>query len=157
MFQGRISLSLVLLLLLVDFMSGFSWELMYISLIENMSSLTHLHGFQLLVLLPQLIEINFFHLYKKDKSSASKVKFRQVSNCKRALEAAKLTYANKPKEFITSQKLGSCDFWRIAYSVLYKCKSAIPPPFNSLEGSSVPDKAKLFAENSSKNSNLDDS
>ena len=39
---------------------------------------------------------HFFCLYQNDKSSDSKVKFRQVSNCsKRFLEAAKLTYANK--------------------------------------------------------------
>ena len=101
---------------------------------------------------------HFFRLYQKDKSSDSKVKFRQASNhCKRVLEAAKLAYANKTKESITSQKLGFCDFWRIANSVLYKGKSAIPPLFNSPEVSSAPDKAKLFAENSSKNSNLDDS
>ena len=44
---------LVLLLLLVNFVSGFGLELMYISLIENIrSSLIHLHGFQLHVLLP---------------------------------------------------------------------------------------------------------
>ena len=44
---------LVLLLLLVNFVSGFRLELMYISLIENIrSSLIHLCGFQLLVLLP---------------------------------------------------------------------------------------------------------
>ena len=55
---------------------------------------------------------HFFCLYKKDKSSASKVKFRLASNCcKRVLEAAKLTYANKTKGSISSQKLGSCDFW----------------------------------------------
>ena len=37
---------------------------------------------------------HFFHLYQKDKSSNSIVKFRQVSNrCKRVLEAAKLAYA----------------------------------------------------------------
>ena len=42
-----------LLLLLVNFVSGFRLELLYISLIENIrSSLIHLHGFQLLVLLP---------------------------------------------------------------------------------------------------------
>ena len=41
------------LLMLVNFVSGFRLELMYISLIENItSSLIHLHGFQLLVLLP---------------------------------------------------------------------------------------------------------
>ena len=41
-------------------------------------------------------------------------KFRQASNrCKRVLEADKLAYANESKESITSQKLGSWDFWRI--------------------------------------------
>ena len=53
MFQGRISLNLVLLPVLVNFVSGFWLELIYISLIENIrSSLTHLCGFQLLLLLP---------------------------------------------------------------------------------------------------------
>ena len=95
-------------------------------------------------------------MYQKDKSSESKVKFRQASNhCKRVLEAAKLAYANKTKESITSQKLGSQDFWQIANSVLNKGKSAIPPLFNSPEVlSSVSHKPKLFAENFSKNSNL---
>ena len=41
-------------------------ELMYISLIENIrSSLTHLHGFQLLVLLSKIIEITFFICIKR--------------------------------------------------------------------------------------------
>ena len=102
---------------------------------------------------------HFFRLYQRDKSSASKVKLRQAGNrCKRVLEAAKLAYANKIKESITSQKLGSQDFWRIANSALNKGKSAIPPLFNGVEVlSSAADKAKLFAENFSKNSNLDDS
>ena len=53
---------------------------------------------------------HFFRLYQKDKSSASKVKFRHANNrCKRVLEAAKLTYADKTKKSITSWKLGSCD------------------------------------------------
>ena len=97
-------------------------------------------------------------MYQNDKSSDSKV-FRQASNhCKRVLEAAKLAYANKTKEFITFQKFGSQDFWQIANSVLKKGKSTIPLPFSSLEVlSSASDKAKLFAENFSKNSNLDDS
>ena len=64
----------------------------------------------------------------------------------------------KEKESITSQKLGSRHFWRIANSVLNKAKSAIPPLFNSPEVlSSASDKPKLFAENCSMNSNLDDS
>ena len=83
----------------------------------------------------------------------------QISNqCKRVLEAAKLTYATKMKESITSQKLGSWDVWRFPNSVLNKGKSAIPPLFSSSEVlSSTSDKAKLFAKNFSKNSNLDDS
>ena len=97
-------------------------------------------------------------MHQRDKSSDSKVKFRQASNhCKRVLEAVEFADANKT-EPITSQKLGSHDFWRIANSVLNKGKSAIPPLFNGLEVvSSASDKAKLFAENFFKNSNLDDS
>ena len=138
MFHGRISLNSVLLLLLVNFLSRFRLELMYISLIASIrSSLTHLHGYR---------------LYQWNKSFYSKVKFRQVSNrCKRVLQAAKLAYANKT-ESIISQKLGSRDFWRIANSVLSKGKSVIPPLFNGAGVlSSASSKAKLFAENFSKN------
>ena len=77
---------------------------------------------------------HFFRLYQQNKSSEPKVKFRQASNrCKRVIDAAKHAYANKAKESITSQKLGSRDFWRIANNVLNKDKSA-----------------KLFAKNFSK-------
>ena len=63
---------------------------------------------------------HFFHLYQKDKSSQSKAKFRQARNhSKRVLEAAKLSYANKTKECITSQKLGSCDFWQQPRDVVF--------------------------------------
>ena len=90
-----------------------------------------------------------FRLHQQNKSSESKVKFKQASNCcKRVLKATKLAYANKTKKSITSQKLGSRDFWRIANSVLNKGKSAIAPLFNGPELlSSASDKAKLFAEN----------
>ena len=83
------------------------------------------------------------------------MKFKQASNhSKTVLEAAKLVYANKTKESITSQKFGPHDFWGIANSVISKGKSAIPPLFNGLDVLfSASDKAKLFAENS----NLDDS
>ena len=77
---------------------------------------------------------HFFRLYQKDKSSASNVNFRQDGNrCERVLEAAKIAYAIKTKESVTSQKLGSRDFWRIANSVLNKDKYAIPPLFNGPE------------------------
>ena len=101
---------------------------------------------------------HFFRLYQQNKSFESKVKFRQASNhCKRVLEAAKLAYATKTKESITSQKLGSWNFWQITNSVLNKGKSAIPPQFNGPKVlSSACDKAKLFAKNFSKTSNLDD-
>ena len=100
---------------------------------------------------------HFFRLYQQNRSSESKVKFRQASkHCKRVLEAAKLAYATKTKDSITSQELGSRDFCRIANSVLNKGKSAIPPLFNGPEVlSSASDKAKLFAKNFAENSNLD--
>ena len=102
---------------------------------------------------------HFFRLYQQNKSSESKVKFRQASNCcQRILEATKLAYDTKTKESITSQKFGSQDFWRIANSVLNKGKSSIPSLFNGPGVlSSASDKAKLFAKNFSQNSNLDDS
>ena len=98
-------------------------------------------------------------MYQKDKSSYSKVKVRQASNCcKRFLEATKLVYATKTKESITSQKLGSWDFWWVVNSVINKGKSTITPLFNGPEVfSSASDKAELFAKIFSKNPNLDDS
>ena len=88
-------------------------------------------------------------MFQKDKSSDSKAEFRQVINCcKTVFEVAKLAYNNKTKESITSKKIGSPDYWRIAISVLNNGKSAIPPLFNGPEVlSSTSDKAKLFAEN----------
>ena len=75
-------------------------------------------------------------MYLKDESSESKVKFRHASNhCEKVLEAVKLGYADKTKEFV-------------------KGKSTIPSLFNGLEElSSASDKPKLFVENFSKNSN----
>ena len=61
-----------------------------------------------------------------------------------------------PKQ--NQKRLNINDFWQIANNVLNKGKSAIPPLFNAPEVlSSASDKAKLFAENSSKNPNPDDS
>ena len=155
MFLGRTSISLVLLLLL-NF--GIAFKLEFISLIEIIeSSLIHLfHGLQLPLLLAQTN--HFFCLYQQEKSTY-KQKFRQTSNyCKMALEAAKLAYVNEAKESIASQKFGLHDFWQIANSILNKGKSAISLLFNDFEVlSSLSDKAKLFAENFSKNSILDNS
>ena len=97
-------------------------------------------------------------MYHQNKSSESKVKFRQASNCCKIVpEAAKLAFATKTKEFIPSQKLCLRNFWQIANSVLNEGKSAVPALFNGLELlTSASDKAILFAKNFSVNSNLDD-
>ena len=84
---------------------------------------------------------HFFRLYQRNKSSESKVKFRQASShCKRVLEAANIPYATKTKESITSQKPDSWGFWQIANIVF----SAIPSLFNDPKVlPSASDKAKL--------------
>ena len=89
---------------------------------------------------------HFFRLYQQNKLSLSKVKIRQTSN------------RFNTKESITSQKLGSWDFWSIANSVLNKGKSAILPLFNNPKVlSSTSDKSKLFHKMFPTNPNLDDS
>ena len=146
MFHSRISLNSVLLLLFVNLASGFKLQLMYISLTVSINSnLSHLHS----LCCCYSSQKSFFRLYQQNKFSESKVNVRQASNCsKRFLKAAKLAYATKTKESITSQKLGSMDFWQINNSVLNKGKSAIPPLFNGPDMlSSASNKAKIFAEN----------
>ena len=66
---------------------------------------------------------HIFCLHKQNESPEFKVNFRQAGNCcKRVLETAKLAYANKTKESITSLKLGSQDFWQIAIVFSAKVK-----------------------------------
>ena len=61
MLHWRISLSWMLLLMLINFVTGLLLELMYTSLTINIrSSLIHLHGFQVLLVLPLLLEITSF-------------------------------------------------------------------------------------------------
>ena len=92
---------------------------------------------------------NVFRLHQQNKSSDSKVKFREASNrCKRVLEAGKLAYATKTKESITSQKLDSRDFWLTTNSVLNEAKSTLSLLFNDPEVlPTASDKAKLFPKN----------
>ena len=96
---------------------------------------------------------NLFRLNQESRSSASKVKFRQAGNLfKRVTEAAKRTDANKTKENLTSQKLGSRDFSQIAKIVLSKGKSV------TLKGPDVMfSSSELLAKSFYKNSNLDGS
>ena len=156
MLHGRISLNSVFLLLLVNFVSGFRLELVYISLIVKYQVKPHSSPWLSAASAAVIVHRNqFFCLYQQNKSSEFKAKFRQAGNCcKRTLEAAKLTYANKTKES-TSQKLGCGHFWRIANRVLNRGRFAIPSLFNSSEMlSSVSNKAKLFGKNFSKSSNI---
>ena len=156
MFHGRISLNLVLLLLLVHFLVKID---VYIPHRKYQVKPHSSAWFSAACSAAIVHRYHFFCLYQKDKSPASKVKFRQASNCcKRGfLKLPNLHILIKTKKSITYQKLGSCDFWQIANS-LNKGKSAISPLFNGVEVlSSASDKAKLFAEKFSKNSNLDDS
>ena len=92
--MGWISLNLVL-----NVASGLRLELMYLSLILNIrSSLTHFHGFQLLVLLLQLMEVTFFGLHQPNKSSKSKINFSEaINDCKKVLDATKTAHANKTR------------------------------------------------------------
>ena len=101
---------------------------------------------------------HFVHLYQQNKSEC-KGKFRQASNCCKMvlLKLPNLHMLMKQKKSITSRKLGSQYFWRIANSVLNKNKSAIVPQFNDpLVFSSVSGKPKLFVGNFSMNSVTDD-
>ena len=86
-----------LVLLLVNSVSGFRLELMYISLIKNDKVNPHWCPWFSAACAAAIVHRNhLLCLYQKDKSSDSKVKFREVSNrCKRVLEATKLAYANK--------------------------------------------------------------
>ena len=82
------------------------------------------------------------------------MKFRQASNL---AELPNFLILRREKS-ITSPKPGSHDFWQIANSIIKKDKSFISHPFNSPKVFYSPsDKAKLFAENFSKKSNLDES
>ena len=64
----------------------------------------------------------------------------------------------KQKSLLLPRSLALANFGKLLSSVFNKGKSAILPLFNSFEVlSSASDKAKLFPENCSNNSNLDDS
>ena len=82
------------LLGLVNFMGGVRLEIMYISH-HNVN--THSSPcFPAAWAATTVHRNHFFCLLQQSKSSESKVKFRQVSNCcERVLEAAKRSYANK--------------------------------------------------------------
>ena len=109
----NISLNSMLPMLVLNFVSVSRLELMYMPFIINIKSgHIFLHGFQLFVLLPELLEISSFVDTNKINLLYLKGNWdRKVIFCKSVLEAVKLAYANKAKASITSQKLGS---WLLA-------------------------------------------
>ena len=158
MFDGRMSLNLVLLLLLVNFPSRSRLELINISLtISIRSSLIQLYGLQLLVMLPRLIKITFFVWI--NKSSAS---YLGLIFAKEFLKLPKLFILIKQKIYYFPEFSHNFQaltiFWWIANSVLDKSEPTTPPSFNGPKVlSCASGKAKLFAKKFSRNSNLDDS
>ena len=99
LFHGRISLNSVFLLL-VNFVSGFRLELMYY---RKYQVKPHSSPSFSAACAGAIVPRNhFFHLHQQNKSSESKVKFRQASNpYKKVLEDVKLAYAYKTKESFT--------------------------------------------------------
>ena len=123
MLHGKIALNSVLLLLLMTFVSGLRFELIYISLIVSIKP--HSSPCFSAACAAAIVYRNHFFSFvpiNQNKSSDSKVKFRQSSNrCKKVLEAAKIAdavtkiaYVTKIQKSISSQKLGSWDFLRIS-------------------------------------------
>ena len=97
-------------------------------------------------------------MYQKDKSSDSKVKFRQASNrCKRVFEAAKLAYANKTKESITSQKLWLSGLFTELLTVFSTKVDLLDLRCSMAQRCFFLHLINLFAEDFSKNSDIDDS
>ena len=117
--HGGISLNSVLLLLLENSVSGFWLELMYVHHSKYQVKPHLSPGFSGTYAAAIVHWNPFFHLYQRNKSSASKVKFRKARNhCKKVLQDAKLAYATTTKESITFQKTDSLDFCQIANSIL---------------------------------------
>ena len=102
----------------------------------------------------------YFHKYQRDRTVRNLSSFKAARRrCKKTLDQARDRYANQTRESISSQKLGSKDFWRICNSVLKRSKSSLPSlSLNSdTMATSSADKAELLCREFAKNSSLDDS
>ena len=109
-FHGTIYLNSMLLVIL-DFVSVFKLELMYIPLYPKYQAEPHSSPwFSVAACAAAIAHRNpFFYLYQQNKSSESKVE-TGFNYCSRVLKTVKLAFANKTKDCITSQKLGLPDF-----------------------------------------------
>ena len=133
----------MLLLLLQSFISASRLELRYISFIKSVrSSFFQLYSFQMLVLLPQFIEISSFVF-------TNMIHFLCVRPSSHLLEIFAKMFLNLPDEIMQikqgvlsppSLKLSCLDMRRITNNVLNKGKSDIRYLLNGPETSSVTDK-----------------
>ena len=141
------------LLLLLNFVNGRRLELMYKSLIITIkSSLFHLHGFLLLLLLFWLTEITSF--VSTNSKFVFNPKFRQDSNhCKEFLKSPNLLMHLKQGILFSPKNLVLETFDEFLIKSFNKGKCAKGPEVLS----SASDKVNLFAEFFSENSSFDDS
>ena len=98
---------------------------------------------------------HYFHRYQRSMTTTNLRLFRQArASCKRVLLTAKANYASHTRSLVSSQRLGTKDFWKICNRVLNKTKSSSTPLVNADGSVSVSSDSKAqrlcdqFASNS---------
>ena len=120
MLHWRISLSWMFLLMLINFVTGFLLELMYTSLTINIrSSLIHLHGFQVLLVLPLLLEITFFIfinrvnlLWLRPRSDSLVITAKRLLKLLKLLMLIKQRSLSPPRNLVLLTFYNLIAFWR---------------------------------------------
>ena len=102
---------------------------------------------------------HYFHRYQRSMTTSNLKLFRQArSSCKRVLLTAKANYASHTRSLVSSQRLGTKDFWKICNRVLNKSKSSSTPLVNadgSVSASSY-SKAQRLCDQFASNSTISD-
>ena len=120
MLHWRISLSWMLLLMLINFVTGLLLELMYTSLTINIrSSLIHLHGFQVLLVLPLLLEITSFIfinrinlLWLSPRSDSLMITAKRLLKLLKLLMLIKERSLSPPRNLVLLTFYNLIAFWR---------------------------------------------
>ena len=120
MLHWRISLSWMFLLMLINFVTGFLLELMYTSLTINIrSSLIHLHGFQVLLVLPLLLEITSFIfinrvnlLWLRPRSDSLVITAKRLLKLLKLLMLIKQRSLSPPRNLVLLTFYNLIAFWR---------------------------------------------
>ena len=129
----NISLNSMFPILVLNFVSVSRLELMYMPFIINIKSgHIFLHGFQLFVLLPELIEISFVYTNKTNLLNLKGNSDRKVIFAKGFLKLSNWLMLIKQKHLLLPRNLDR-GFWQIARNVVNKGKSAILSLFNGPE------------------------